>query len=158
MNNDIICIRDYCFEYLEHTADVKIRGYGRNLKKAFYSGAAGMLNHIYDLDKVESKEKRYEIEAKGDYAVDVLYEWLEKLLEALYVEKIAFGYFKIKNLRRVKDEEGNKYWYLRGYAEGESYSLKKHGFKKEVKAVTMHDMKIGKLGRAKYYVEFIVDV
>ena len=154
----VICIRDYCFEYLEHTADVKIRGYGRNLKRAFYSGAAGMLNLIYDLDKVENKEKRYEIEAKGDYAVDVLYEWLEKLLEAFYVEKIAFGYFKIKNLRRVKDEEGNKYWYLRGYAEGELYSLKKHGFKKEVKAVTMHDMKIGKLGRAKYYVEFIVDV
>jgi len=157
-DNNIICIRDYCFEYLEHTADVKVRAYGRNLKKTFYSAAAGMLHIIYDIDKVETATDRINLEIYGDYASEVLYEWLERLLEAFYIKKIAFGFFKIKNLRRVKNEEGKKIWYLRGYAEGEPYSMEKHRFKKEVKAVTWHDIKIGKLGRAKYYAEFIVDV
>jgi len=143
----MICIRDYCFEYLDHTADVMIKAYGRNLKHAFYSAAAGMLHLIYDVDKVESD---------SDYASEVLYDWLSNILAQFYIKKIAFGFFKIKNLRRIKN--GKKQWYLKGYAMGEPYSMEKHNFKKEVKAVTWHGLDIKREGRAKYVIEFIVDI
>lgn len=42
----------YRFEYLDHTADVEVRGIGDTVEEAFCAVAAGMFNLMIALDRI----------------------------------------------------------------------------------------------------------
>ncbi len=149
-------LRDWSYE--EHTADVKIVGYGNTPKRAIESVILGIMNIIYDTEKVDKViEKEYEIQ--GDDILEVIYKILQKSLEIFYVENFAVRDVRVKNLRRIKDREKKKvYWIAKFKLFGESYNKGKHGFKKEVKAVTMHDLTLERIKKSYWVVEAVVDV
>ncbi|HIP90197.1 MAG TPA: archease [Candidatus Nanopusillus sp.] len=144
------------FEYEDHTADVKIVAYGNTPKRTIEALMLGMLNLIYDIDKVEKKEQK-EIELEANDIIEVIFELGTRILDIFYVDKFAIGDIRIKNLRRVKKEK-EKVWYVRTNLFGEKYDTNKHGFKKEVKAITYHNLDIKRIRKAYWIATMVVDV
>ncbi len=119
------------YKIIEHTADVGIEAYGKNLEEAFENAAKGMFAIITDGSKIDCKvKKKIELE-KGDDEELLLVDWLSELLYIHDVENLVFGEFEVK----LNDR-------LIGYACGEKYDRQKHGYGVEIKAVTYHMLEI----------------
>lgn len=147
------------FDYEEHTADIIVNGYGNTPKRAIEAVTLGILNLIYDIDKVEKKEMK-EIEIKCNDILEVIHDVAEKCLEEFYVNNFAIRDLDVINMRKLKNPENRKkyYWYVRFRIYGEKYEKEKHNFKKEVKAVTMHDIDIQRLKKAYWTTSVVVDL
>jgi SHS2 domain-containing protein len=125
------------FEVLEHTADIGIQAFGKDLNQVFENAAMGMFNIITDLDKVE-KVGEYKIKTEAQDLEQLLVDWLSELLFIHTVKSVMFSDFSAD----VKEENGR--WLLEGMASGENYDENKHPFHTEIKAVTHHILKIEK--------------
>ncbi|MEW6070047.1 MAG: archease, partial [Candidatus Thermoplasmatota archaeon] len=53
------------YSFIEHTADIAIRAYGKNLAECFENAAVAMFDIISDTKKVKSTGE-YKIELKAD--------------------------------------------------------------------------------------------
>lgn len=124
------------FIYLDHTADVKFKAYGKTLEDCFSNAAKAMFNVLVPLNKIN-------IELDQDIIVDaedldlLLYKWLSELLYLFEVENKLFSEFKIRINR-----DGDKY-ILNGILYGESVK-DIHNIAIEIKAVTFHDLYVKK--------------
>lgn len=75
------------YTYLEHTADVKFRAYGKTLEEAFSNAALAMTNIITDVDGVKALvEAEMEIESATKEAL--LYDFMQELIFLLDTEKL----------------------------------------------------------------------
>jgi SHS2 domain-containing protein len=133
------------YELIEHTADMGLKAYGKNLAEAFANAAYGMFSIIAELDNVKEAESR-RIEIKEDDAESVLFEWLNTLLYYFDVETLIFKKFDI-----IEFGEGN----LKADCYGEKYDPARHHLKTGIKSATYHMMKVD---RAKKRVQVIFDV
>ena len=121
---------------------------GKDLNECFQGAAIGLLNLIYNVKKVELKEE-FEVTIEGYDLKNLLYKWLEFLLIKLTAERFAPGKIET-NLDEAKLS-------LRSKVIGEIYSPKKHGFKREVKAITYHLMEINK-DKGNCLIRYLVDL
>jgi SHS2 domain-containing protein len=139
------------FEFLEHTADVYIAAYGKNLEEAFENAALAMFEVMTDTRKVSpNEEDSVEVEAEDEYAL--LYSWLEALLVKFEVKGMLYSKFKISHL-----EENAEGFEIKATMWGEKFNAEKHAQKVAVKAVTYHRMEIIK-EVDKVTLEFILDI
>lgn len=122
------------YEIINHTADVGIRAFGKDVNELFENTAYGMFEIIASLNNV-TNELETEIEIKDDGLDDMLHDFLSELLFKYEVENILFGKFIVKSL----DKKG-----LKGTALGEKIDLNRHRIKTEIKAVTYHQLKVKK--------------
>lgn len=137
------------FEVFEHTADVGIRAYGKDLNEAFENAAIGMFDIITDMEKVEAiGEYRIVIEASD--LEQLLVDWLSELLYIHTVKQVMFSNFSVE----IEGEEGK--WLLKGGASGEDYDEEKHPYDTEIKAVTHHILEIRK--NEGYRVQVLFDI
>ena len=123
------------FGILEHTADIGLVAYGRNLEEVFENAAEGMFSLIMDIDKGGdsfSCELRVESEDKEG----LLVEWLNELLYISEVNEIILKTFKITYLEKDR--------FLTAKVYGEKVDLNRHQIKTEIKACTYHELKIKK--------------
>ncbi len=67
------------FEFLEHTADAKIRAYGKSFEEAFQNAAFAMASLMYE-PKMVAAEKIEKITVHGNDREQLLYNFLEELL------------------------------------------------------------------------------
>ena len=123
------------FELIDHTADVGIKAYGKNLSEAFENAARGMFNVIANDSEIENTGQ-YNIELQADNMEQLLVDWLSELLFLHSANNLVFGFFKV-NL----DEKNNK---LSATVFGEKISVSKHKIETEVKAVTYHMLSVKK--------------
>jgi SHS2 domain-containing protein len=124
------------FEFLEHTADVYIAAYGRNLAEAFENAATAMLEVMTELGKVAPEiEDNVEVEGEDEYSL--LYSWLEAILVKIEVNQMLYSKFKI-----VSIEENRGGLRLKAKIWGEPFNPEKHPQKVGVKAITYHRMEI----------------
>ena len=133
------------FEFLEHTADIKFKAYGKNLKEAFENSASALLNTIYD-KKIKSL-KRKKITVSGTDLQNLLYNFLEEFLflidsEGFLASEINIQKFDEKKLKIEAELSGD-----------DSKGYKTDG----VKAITYHDMSIKHDGE-KFVIQAVVDV
>jgi SHS2 domain-containing protein len=133
------------YELIEHTADMGLKAYGKNLVEAFANAAFGMFSIIVDLDEVKEKEKRC-IEISGDDKESLLFEWLNTLLYYFDVDGLLFKKFDIKEFG-----EGH----LKAECKGEKYNPKRHHLKTGIKSATYHMLEVD---RTKNQVQVIFDV
>ena len=133
------------FKLIEHTADTGLVAYGGTLAEAFASAACGMFSIIAGLDAVEERVSR-RVEADGDDAESLLFEWLNSLLYYFDVENLLFRRFDIT-------EFGEKH--LAAVCYGEPYDPSRHRLKTGVKSATYHQLEVD---RAKKRVRVIFDV
>ncbi len=137
------------YEIFEHTADVGIIAYGKNLTEAFENAGTGMFSVITDVEKVETiGEYRVVIEASD--LEQLLVDWLSELLYIHTVNHVMFTNFKVD----IEEIEGK--WRLKGNAFGENYDEKKHPYHTEIKAITHHLLEIKK--NDVYRIQFLLDI
>lgn len=85
------------FELLDHTADVKVRAYGRDLKEAFAAAAWAMFALMMEPQDLAEREER-SVAVSGDGYQELLVSWLNELLFLLDAEGLAFRRFHVSHL------------------------------------------------------------
>lgn len=120
------------FETLNHTADIGIIAYGKNISEVFVNAAMGLLSLIIDLKEVDLKETRH-IEVTAPDREALLVNWLNELVFLSDAEGILFKDFKVVGITETS---------LKIQAGGEKIKRNKHHLKREVKAATYHRLKI----------------
>jgi len=136
------------YEFFDHTADIGIKAYGRDLNEAFENAALAVFEVMTDTSKIEPKESR-EIEVDGMDLENLLYRWIESLLVYYDSELLLFGKFKVKiDLENLR---------LNAIAWGEKFNPDKHERRTVVKAMTYHEMSIVKTVNG-YELTFVVDI
>jgi len=139
------------FEFLEHTADVYIRAYGKTMEEAYENAALATFETMTDSVKVaQAEEQTLEVEAEDQYAL--LYNWLEALLVKFETENLFFSKFQITDWKETAENFKFKAKIL-----GEKFDPQKHPQKVGVKAVTYHRMVIIK-EKDRVVLEFILDI
>jgi len=133
------------FKLIEHTADMGLVAYGRDLAEAYASAAYGLFSIITELDKVRENESR-RIELKEADAEALLFEWLNYLLYLFDVETLLLKRFDMEQF------DGTS---LKATCYGEKYDPARHKLKIGVKSATYHMMKID---RERNQVQVIFDV
>jgi SHS2 domain-containing protein len=141
-------------EYLDHMTDAYIRCKGKTLAASFQNSAKGLVNVMYDINSIEKKRK-IPLLAEGFDLENLLFDWLEKILLLLLIDKIILSDF---NIVIDFNKELNKYS-IEGYGEGEYVNLEKHELKVEIKGITYHEMKIFKEPhKDEFVIEYIIDL
>ncbi|MEM2105733.1 MAG: archease [Candidatus Bathyarchaeia archaeon] len=139
------------FEFLEHTADVYIAAYGKDLIEAFENAALALFEVMTNVEKVNPLIEDYvEVSAEDEHAL--LYSWLEALLIKFETNETLYSKFKILEYRKTSSG-----FQLKAKIWGEKYNPQKHPQKVGVKAVTYHRMEIIKTPN-KTTLRFILDI
>lgn len=139
---------DVGFEFLEHTADLKFRSYGKSLSEAFANAGRALFSAMTDLPKVEAKTSK-KITLEAESLETLLHDFLSELIYLFSVEELLLNKFNVR-IALVDTYQ------LHATVHGEKINPNKHPLYKEVKAVTYHDMKIQeKNGR--WVIEVICD-
>jgi SHS2 domain-containing protein len=135
------------YELIDHTADIIIRAYGKNLPEAFEHAAKGMFDIITDNSEIESIGQ-YDIHLEAPDLEQLLVDWLSELLFLNSAKNLVFGFFNV-NL----DEKKNS---LSAHIFGEKYNISKHKMGVEIKAVTYHMLEVR--NKRPYHVQVLFDI
>lgn len=122
------------YEYMDHTADVILHSWGRSLKEAFEQVCVCFFSYMTELDSVELGTS-VEVEASGHDLLDLLYHLLDEFLFSFGTEFVICRRIEVLEL----DVQERK---VRARGFGEKFDLAKHPQGTEIKAITMHQMKI----------------
>ena len=139
------------FEFLEHTADVYIAAYGKDLAGAFENAAAAMFDVMTEVEKI-SPNVEDGVEVTGEDEFALLYNWLEALLVKFDVSGMLYSKFEVWHLDQIQDG-----FVLNARIWGEEFDPTNHLQKDGVKAVTYHRMEIIKHS-GEVTVRFILDI
>jgi len=122
------------FEYMDHTADVILHSWGRTLEEAFAQVCVAFFGYLTELDTVDIVSD-VEVEATGHDVLDLLYHLLDEFLFSFGTGLVVCRHVSILELDM-------KTFRVRARGKGERFDLKKHPQGTEIKAITMHQMKI----------------
>ncbi len=119
------------YEWIEHTADVAVKVWGKDVQELFSEAAKALFSVITDIEKVTPKfEER--IEAEGEGVEGLLVGWLNELLYLHEVKGMLFSQFEPK-LTKGRVE---------GKTRGEPFDPSRHEILTPVKAVTYHGLEL----------------
>jgi len=123
------------FKILEHTADLKIKAFAKDLPALFKNMAQGMFSAAIGgkikNQRLESKERKFTIKAQ-DYE-SLLINFLNELI---YLSDVNNEIYLDFEFEKFSDK------FLKGTAYGQP--IPESGFKTEVKGATFHNLKIQK--------------
>lgn len=136
------------YELIDHTADIGIRVAGKDLPQLFVRAAESMFDVIAEKMNVTTamKKKIIKISLQAGNREELLLRWLSELLSLADCKEVYFNAFEIESLTDTT-LEAKASGFLRKYFIG----------KREIKAVTYHELKIEEQGGA-YTAEVIFDV
>jgi len=141
------------YEFLDHTADAKIRSYGQNIEEAFVNAGLAVFSILKNPDEVKSIiNKDINVESK-EYS-SLLYDFLEELLFLLDTE--GFLLSKIIDLK-IEKKQGKLN--LSCKIAGDNY--KKYNISGNIKSITYNDMIINQdfaEKDKKVMLQFVVDL
>ncbi|MEO0225706.1 MAG: archease [candidate division WOR-3 bacterium] len=122
------------YKYIEHTADLGIRVYGRNRTDLFKNAAHAVFETMLTINRTEHLARITQFfNLKGDSLAELLVEWLRELLFQFYTKQIVPEEFRIK-FRGTRQLQ----------AQVKFVKLERNNFrvKMEIKNVTYHNLKI----------------
>ena len=135
------------YEFIEHTADVGVKAFGKNLSECFENAAIGMFDIITDSSHIDSKGE-YIITIEFDDLEQLLVDWLSELLFLQSSRNIVFSKFHV-NIDQKKLQLSSTIY-------GENFDTSKHKSGVEIKAVTYHMLKIN--NTEPYFVQVLFDI
>ncbi|UCH72582.1 MAG: archease [Thermoplasmatales archaeon] len=135
------------YELIDHTADIGIKAYGKNISETFENAAKGMFDIITDNSEIESTGQ-YDIKLEAQDLEQLLVDWLSELLFLNSANNLVFGFFKVEI-----DEKKSK---LSARVFGEKYDISKHKIGAEIKAVTYHMLEIN--NKKPFYAQVLFDI
>jgi SHS2 domain-containing protein len=122
------------FEYIEHTADLRFKSYGKTLGECFSNAAKAMFNAIINQSTVKPQQVKT-IKLSSPKLELLMHDWLSEALFYFEGEGLIFSDFKVE----IKENKGYE---LTGTLSGEKFDSKRHMILTEIKAVTYHEMRI----------------
>jgi len=135
------------YKFIDHTADIGIIAFGKDLPETFANSAYAMFDILTDVSKVEGNES-FELQVSAHNQDELLITWLDELLFRYETERIVCNRFVINSL----DEKN-----LSATIFYEKINYKKHEIKAEIKNVTYHQLEIKKV-RSGWSAQVIFDV
>lgn len=120
------------FEYFDHTADMGMRAYGRDLTQLFTNSALGLFNLIAPLEQFRA-ENALDVLLKAPDVEELVWKWLRELHYLFCTQKFIFKEFEYKELSETV------VW---ATCWGECFDPKRHESEREVKAVTHHEFTV----------------
>ncbi len=120
------------FETIEHTADVGIVAYGRDLPELFANAARGMFHFLISPEQVQIREHRSRA-VEADDLEGLLVAWLNDLLVVLNGEQFIPVEFLVEEISPTS---------ARAMLRGEAVDPARHHFRLDVKAATYHALQI----------------
>ena len=141
------------YRLIEHTADVGLQIYGKDLQELFAHAARGLFDLMTPIDTmgkkaVSARQVRKKITLKGSDVKDLFLKWLKELLFLFDTEKIVFTSFDPLKI------EGDS---LEAEGVAVIFDPAVHDQKIEVKAVTYHGFKMEKQKKG-WTAEVIFDI
>lgn len=124
------------FEQFEHTADVGVRIWGRDLLDLFRNSVEAMLSLIVDLDTVK-EERTLSVLAEGKDHSELFFNWLDELL---YLHNTR--YFLCKSVEDINIQNNR----VEAHIRGERVDPERHVLRAELKAVTYHQFEVKRIG------------
>ena len=135
------------YDLIDHTADIGVKAYGKNLSEAFKNVAKAMFDIITDNSTIESIGQ-YDIKLEAQDLEQLLVDWLSELLFLNSAKNLVFGFFKVEI-----DEKKNS---LSATVFGDRYNISKHKVGAEIKAVTYHMLEVR--NKRPYHVQVLFDI
>ncbi len=139
------------FEYLEHQADLGIRGIGATPPEALSQGAQAMLAAMADTTTIAPTQSLTQHCHASDVAA-LFVEWLNELLYQREVHHLILAEAHVICLEQTADG-----WELQGIASGEHIDPTRHEIYTEVKAATFYGLAFYQQGD-QYIVQCVVDL
>lgn len=138
-------------DFLEHEADIGLRGTGDCWNCAFAAAAAGLLEIMAEPSAVRPDREMHVRVSAGDIGA-LFVSWLNELLYLKDAEEMIFSSFDISIEGRA---DGG--YELNATVRGEKMDSKRHGFKTEVKAATFSGLKFGD-EEGRHYAQCLLDL
>ena len=123
------------YEFIDHTADVGIRVEAPTAAALFETAARALTEIVTDAGAVMPRVKRT-VELEEETLEVLLVSWLQELLYLLEIEGLAFSRFGVKI-------DGTR---LHAAVWGEPFDPELHPRKSDIKAVTYHQLEVGRKG------------
>jgi len=139
------------YEYLDHLADLGIRGIGSTPEEALSEGAQAMLAAMAETSLVREQQALAQICTAQDIPA-LFVEWLNELLYQRQVHDLLFARARVTQLR-----PGGQGWTLEGTAWGEPFDPERHQVYAEVKAATYFGLSYRVL-EGHYIIQCVLDV
>jgi|SRR5215217_5845243 len=80
------------FRYLDHMTDLIVEAYGNTLEELFENSAIGLVNAMFEISKVDVTDS-IKIIAEGYDFKSLLYDWIEKIILSLYIDRMIITKF-----------------------------------------------------------------
>jgi len=119
------------YEVIDHTADVAIKAYGKDLNEIFENAALGMFDLITDASSVRAVGE-YEISLNSLDLESLMVDWLSELLFLHETQNLLLSDFEVN----IEDTR------LKARVRGEAIDLKRHPLNIAIKAVTYHMIEV----------------
>lgn len=119
------------FELFEHTADIGLRAYGRNLEEVFVNTALGMFSLLTGT-RIKEKEV-VGISIQGYDIKELLVNFLSELLYLYNIRGLLINRVEVNQISQTA---------IQATAFGETYLPEKHELVHEIKTVTYHQLKV----------------
>ena len=132
------------YQLLEHTADICIEAYGKDINEIFENSAYALFDQIVDVGTVRKKGAET-ITLRARSQESLLVDYLSELIFISSTMRLLFCNFSV----RVNGPE------LSSTVMGEKIDRRRHVLKDDVKAVTYHMLE---LNIERGYARFIIDV
>jgi len=125
------------YKFVDHTADVQVKSWGRSLEEAFAQTAYSLMATITpDLNRIAPQiEKVLKVGAEDKESL--LFDFLSEFLYIFDVDELVFSEIDVKHIKKV-----NEQFELHAVLKGEKFDKHKHKVGIEVKAITYSFMKI----------------
>lgn len=137
------------YEFIEHTADIGLRVYGKTLEALFKNAAVALFSLLAQCRSSKSRERIIELTAATEE--DLFVNWLNELISIFYTYKFLPCAYNIL----IEDSQKTKI--LTANIKGQIFSPYKNKVGMEIKAATYHNLKIER-NRRGYKAEVIFDV
>ena len=119
------------FEIFDHTADIGLAAFGKSLEELFCHAGQGFTQIVTELKEVRATLVRtYSV--RFESPTQALHQFLSQLIYWLDTESLIFSSFEFQFENS----------FFRVEAKGEVFNNQRHTFKTEVKAVTLHQLKV----------------
>lgn len=120
------------YEIIDHTADISVKVYGKNLEDLLNKSSAAMMDIICDLNSVKPISQ-YQVSSSGKSEEELLVNLLQELLYLHEVKRLLFCKFEIK-INENNEVECNCW--------GEEIDFSRHELLNDIKAVTYSGLNV----------------
>ena len=140
------------YEYLEHTADLFFRAFGKTLGECFGNAAKAMFSAMIERASVKPAVKKT-IRLESSDLLLLMHDWLSESLFLFETKGLVFRDFDVI----IEKKKRGALYVLSAVLSGERFDRKKHVILTDVKAVTYHDLVVEKRN-SQWIAEVLCDI